>query len=147
MTTILLLAALSLAVPQETQKEKPRVPSDSVEVVIVGCLTGRVIAVDDVRETDTSRGPIVKAKSFRLAGKKDVMNIVKEENHRIVEITGIVKKSALMEEGMKVGNNRVTIGGGRPVAGSSGLPSPVEYVPVLDVESVQPRGTSCGGGL
>lgn len=146
MTTVLLLA-LALAVPQETQKEKPRVPSDSVEVVIVGCITGRVIAVDDVRQTDTTSGPIIKAKSFRLAGKKDVMNIVKEENHRIVEITGIVKKSALMEQGMKVGNNRVVIGGGRPVAGSGGMPSPVEYVAVLDVESVQPRGVSCGGGL
>ena len=144
--TVALLLALSLAAPQETQKEKPRIPSDSIEIVVVGCVTGRVIAVDDVRDTDTTSGPIIKARSFRLAGKKDVMNIVKDENHHIVEITGIVKKSALTEQGMKVGNNRVTIGGGNPVAGGGAIPSPVEYVAVLDVESVQPRGTSCGGG-
>jgi len=143
--TAALLLALALAVPQETQKEKPRIPSDSIEVVIVGCVTGRVIAVDDVRQTDTTTGPIIKARSFRMAGKKDVMNIIKEENHHIVEVTGIIKKSALVEPGMKVGNNRITISGGSPVAGG-GIPSPAEYVAVIDVESVQPRGTSCSGG-
>ena len=148
MTSVLLLA-LALVAPQETPQEKPRaVPKDSIELVVIGCLSGRVIAIDDVRQTDVQSGPIIKARSFRLAGKRDVMDIVKQENHRIVEITGIVKKSSLVEPGMKVGKG-ITIGGGAPVAGSrpGAPPSPVEYVAVMDVESVQPRGTSCGGGL
>lgn len=144
-TAWLLLVALS--VPQETPTGKPRVPKDSIELVVVGCLSGRVLAIDDVRQVDVQSGPVIRARSFRLAGKKDVMNIVKEENHRTVEVTGLVKKSALIEPGMRVGN-RVRIGGGNPVAGSgSGAPSPGEYMAVLDVSSVQPRGTSCGGGL
>lgn len=141
-----LLVAVALSVSQETSQEKPRsVPKDSIQVVVVGCLSGRALAVDDVRQTDTQSGPIIRAKTFRLAGKKDVMAIVKEQNHRIVEVTGIIKKSALIEPGMKIGN-RVTIGGGKPTAGG-GMPSPAENIPVMDVESVQPRGTSCGGDL
>lgn len=147
MTSVLLLT-LVLAAPQATPQEKPRsIPKDSIELVVVGCLSGRVIAIDDVRQTDVQSGPIIKARSFRLAGKGDVMDIVKQENHRIVEITGIVKKSSLVEPGVKVGKG-ITIGGGPPVAGRPGAPpSPVEYIAVMDVESVQPRGTSCGGGL
>lgn len=141
-----LLVALALVAPQETPKGKPRVPKDSIELVVVGCLTGRVLAIDDVRQTDVESGPPVRAKSFRLAGKHDVMDIVKEQNHHIVEVTGIVKRMSLVEPGLRVGK-RVTIGGGNPVAGGSGVPSPGEDVAVMDVESVQPRGTSCGGGL
>lgn len=141
-----LLVAIALVAPQETPKGKPRIPKDSIELVVVGCLSGRVIAIDDVRQTDVQSGPIVRVKSFRLAGKRDVMDIVKEQNHHIVEVTGIVKRSSLIEPGVRVGK-RVTIGGGNPVAGGGGVPSPAEYIAVLDVESVQPRGTSCGGGL
>ena len=143
--TAALLLVVALSVSQETPQEKPRVPKDSIQVVVIGCLSGRALAVDDVRQTDTESGPVIRAKTFRLAGKKDVMAIVKEENHRIVEVTGIIKKSALIEPGVKLGN-RVTVGGGSPVAGG-GVPSPAENIPVMDVESVQPRGTSCGGGL
>lgn len=144
--TAALLLTVALAAPQETPKGKPRVPKDSIELVVTGCLSGRVIRIDDVRQTDTQSGPDVRARSFRLAGKKDVMEIVKQENHHVVEVTGIVKRSSLVEPGMKIGK-RVTIGGGSPMAGSGGAPSPGEYIAVLDVESVQPRGTSCGGGL
>jgi len=143
-----LMLVLALAAPQEQEtKGKPRIPKDSVELVVVGCLSGRVIAIDDVRETDVQRGPIVRAKSFRVAGKGDLMKIVKEENHRVVEVTGIVKRSSLIEPGVKIGKG-ITIGGGNPVAGGGrAAPIPQEYIPVIDLESVQPRGVSCGGGL
>ena len=77
-TLALLLVSLTMAAPQETPKqEKPKVPKDSIELVVSGCLKGRVLAVSDVRQTDTQSGPIVKSRSFRVAGKKDVMNEVK----------------------------------------------------------------------
>ncbi len=145
-TALLLAVALVLPQGQEAPKGKPRIPKDSIELVVIGCLSGRVLAIDDVRQTDVESGPVVRARSFRLAGKRDVMNIVKEENHRMVEVTGIVKRSSLIEPGVKIGK-RITIGGGNPVAGGRGAPDPGEYIPVLDLESVQPRGTSCGGGL
>jgi hypothetical protein len=146
-TLALLLVSLTIAGPQETPKqEKPKVPKDSIELVVSGCLKGRVLAVSDVRQTDTQSGPIVKSRSFRVAGKKDVMNEVKENDGHLVDVTGIVKKSSLVEPGVKLGRN-VTMGGGPPVAGSgSATPIPTEYIPVIDVETIRMRASSCGSG-
>jgi hypothetical protein len=145
MMTLAFLLAL-MASPQENKQEKPRVPKDSIELVVTGCLKGRVLAVSDVRQEDTQSGPIVKARSFRVAGKKDIMKDIKEHDGHLVDVTGIVKKSSLVEPGMKVGKG-VTIGGGPPVAGSGGhTPLPTEYIPVLDVETVRMRASSCGSG-
>jgi hypothetical protein len=145
MITLTLLLAL-LSSPQEPQQERPKVPKDSIMLVVTGCLKGRVLAVSDVRQEDTQSGPIVKAKSFRVAGKKDLMKEVKEHDGHLVDVTGIVKKSSLIEPGIKVGKS-VTIGGGPPVAGSGGTaPIPHEYIPVLDAESVRMRASTCGSG-
>ena len=145
MITLTLLLAL-MSSPQENQQEHPKVPKDSIMLVVTGCLKGRVLAVSDVRQEDTQSGPIVKAKSFRVAGKKDIMKDVKDHDGHLVDVTGIVKKSALIEPGIKVGKS-VTIGGGPPVAGSGGAtPIPNEYIPVLDAESVRMRATNCGSG-
>ena len=145
MITLTLLLAL-IGGPQENQQERPKVPKDSIMLVVTGCLKGRVLAVSDVRQEDTQSGPIVKSKSFRVAGKKDLMKEVKEHDGHLVDVTGIVKKSSLIEPGIKVGKS-VTIGGGAPVAGSGGTtPIPHEYIPVLDAESVRMRASSCGSG-
>jgi hypothetical protein len=145
MMTLAFLLAL-MASPQENKQEHPRVPKDSIELVVTGCLKGRVLAVSDIRQEDTQSGPIVKARSFRVAGKKDIMKDIKEQDGHLVDVTGIVKKSSLVEPGIKVGKS-VTIGGGPPVAGSGGhAPLPTEYIPVLDVETVRMRASSCGSG-
>ena len=62
------------------QEERPKVPNDSILVVITGCIKGRVIRAADVRQTDTTSGYNVRATTFRLAGKMDVMAAVKEQN-------------------------------------------------------------------
>ena len=45
----------------------------------------------------------MRARSFRLAGKKDIMKDVKDHDGHLVDITGLVRKSALMEPGVKAG--------------------------------------------
>ena len=148
MIILAIVFALSGVIAQEggaqEGKQERKVPKDSVFLMVSGCLKGRVLAVSDVRQEDTQVGPIVKARSFRLAGKKEVMNDVKENDGHLVDVTGLVKKSSLVEPGMKVGKG-VTISGGPPVAGTPGrAPAPSEYIPVLDVDSVRSRATSCG---
>jgi hypothetical protein len=144
--TFLLLMMFALAPAQETPRDRPNVPKDSIELAITGCLSGRVLAVSDVRRPDTESGPLVRAKSFRLAGKGDVMDDVKREDRHLVEVTGVVRKTALIEPGVKLGS-RITVGGGNPVAGSNGArPAPPEGIPVMDVWSVRLRSTSCSGG-
>ena len=135
-----LLAAVPLAAQQE---EKPKVPKDSLLVTVTGCLKGRVIRAEDVRQPDTTSGMTVRNHSFRLAGKKDVMEEVKENDGKRVEISGLIKKSALIESGMKFKGGRVVIGGGSPTSTSS-MPDPAENVVVLDAATVQSLGGSCG---
>lgn len=134
----LMLAAAPLLAQQE---ERPKVPKDSVEVTITGCLKGRVLAASDVRQTDVQSGPVVRQHSFRLAGKKDVMNDVKRNNGQRVEVVGLIKKSALAEPGMRFKGGRIVVGGG--TMGSGRPPDPAENVVVMDVSAVQALGGEC----
>jgi hypothetical protein len=137
----LLLAAAPLAAQQE---ERPKVPKDSLMVVITGCIKGRVIRAADVRQTDTTSGYNVRATTFRLSGKKDVMQAVKEQNGQRAEVTGLIKKSALIEPGIKFKGGRVVVGGGSTGATTGSMPSPAENVLVLDAIAVTGLGGSCG---
>jgi len=137
----LMTAAGRPATPQSTAQERPRIPDDSVELNVSGCLKGRVLAVSDTRETDTQSGPIVRGKSFRLAGKGDIMKQVKKEDGSFVEVTGVVKRSALDSKGITIGK-RVKVGGGSPVAGTHAIPDPVADVAVMDISTLRHRSTS-----
>ena len=125
------------------QEERPKVPKDSLMVVITGCIKGRVIRAADVRQTDTTSGVNIRSTTFRLAGKKDVMAVVKEQDGQRAEVTGLIKKSALIEPGIKFKGGRVVIGGGTSAGATSSMPSPADNVLVLDALAVQGLGTSC----
>jgi hypothetical protein len=142
MKMLVLALALSAAGFQEAGQERPKVPEDSVELVVSGCLKGRVLSVSETRQTDTQSGPIVRAKSFRVAGNGDLMKLVKKEDGHFVEVTGIVKRSALDDKGIKIGK-RVAVGGGSPVAGTKSIPDPVADVAVMDISALRHRSTSC----
>jgi len=137
----LLLAAAPLAAQQE---EKPKVPKDSIMATITGCLKGRALKADDVRQADTTTGVNVAQRTFRISGKKDVIALVKEYDEHVVEITGLIKKSSLIEPGVKFKGGRVVVGGGGPTASTGGAPSPAENVPVIDALTVRQTGGSCG---
>ena len=142
LTFALMLAGAPLIAQQE---EHPKVPKDSVEVTVTGCLKGRVLSASDVRQTDVQSGPVVRQHAFRLAGKKDVMSDVKKNDGQRVEIVGLIKKSALTEQGMRFKGGRVVVGGGSPTAGTSTRPpDPAENVLVMDVSAVQALGGECG---
>lgn len=142
MISLLLALMLGSPVLQDNPQERPPVPKDSVEVTVIGCLTGRALKASEVRQVDVQSGPDVRGRTFRVAGKKDVMEKAKSYNKHLVEVTGLVKRSALDDRGIKVGS-RVEISGGLPVAGR-GMPSPADNVPVLDVTAIRSRSVSCG---
>ena len=143
MTAFLLTLLIALSASQEGQ-ERPKVPNDSVRLVVTGCLKGRMLKVEDVRRTDVQGGFPIRAGSFRLAGKKDVMDEVKKQDKHLVEVEGLVKKSALAEPGMKIGKG-VTVSGGPATASPGRIPPPTENIPVIDISSVQLKANSCGG--
>jgi hypothetical protein len=138
-----LLASTPLLAQQPQEEGKPKIPKDSLLATITGCLKGHVIRADDVKQADTTSGVEIRAKSFRVAGKKDVMAVVKEDDGYRVEMTGIIKKSALIEPGVKFKGGRVIVGGGSS-GGTGTLPSPAENVVVIDALTVVRVGGSCG---
>jgi hypothetical protein len=141
-TLALALAGSTLVAQQE---EKPKVPKDSLMAVITGCLKGRVIRAGDVRQTDTTTGVTIRSHTFRINGKKDVIAVVKEHDGDRVEITGLIRKSALIEPGIRFKGGRVMVGGGMSGGGMSSRPDPAENVVSIDALTVTPLGGSCSG--
>jgi hypothetical protein len=142
----ILTATVSIAAQQDQQEERPKVPKDSVQVTVTGCLKGRVLSASDVRQVDTQSGPVIRQRAFRLAGKKNEMTEVKKNDGQRVEIMGLIKKSSLVEPGMKFKGGRVVVGGGSMGSSQSTgrPPDPAENVTVMDVQTVQAVGGSCG---
>ena len=85
-----LLAVAPLAAQQE---ERPKVPKDSLLVTVVGCLKGRVLKASDVRQEDTTSGPIVRGHAFRIAS-KGVTKLVKRQAAR--RDRRLIRKSSLV---------------------------------------------------
>jgi len=141
MTALVALFALALASPQANPQEKPRVPDDSIELTVTGCLKGRVLTTVARRAGEPERGIYVGERTFRVNGNKEVMDEVKKRNKQLVEVVGLVRRAALDDKGIKSG--RVAISGGSPVAGSGNIPTGVDNTPVMDVSAIRPRATSC----
>ena len=137
-TLLMVLLAASSAGAQE--QERPRVPDDSIELTVIGCLKGRVLTTVAKRQADVESGPFVGERRFRLAGKKDLMKEVEKHNRHLVEIVGVVKRSALDDKGVESG--RIGFSGGAPVAGR-GIPNSADNTPVMDISAVRMRSSAC----
>jgi len=135
------LASATVLAQSGQEEGRRKVPKDSVEVTVTGCLKGRVLQISEAKRTDVQSGPPIRQRSVRLAGKKDVMKDVKADDGHFVELIGLMKKADLMESGMRFKGGRVVIGGGTGSPGS--IPSPVENVAVFDVGSVTTVGGDC----
>jgi hypothetical protein len=143
MIVVTTLLTVSLLVAQVEPQDKARVPDDSVEVTVVGCLKGRVLTTVIRRDVDVQRGPSVGERTFRVSGRREVMADVQRYNRQLVEVVGLVKRSALDDQGVKAGS--VSISGGSPAVRSGNTPTGAENVPIIDVTSLSLRATSCRG--
>lgn len=143
----LFVAALAVAPVAQEPEPKP-VPKGSVQLASNGCLKGRIFTATRPREETAPRqGPDVTGQHFRVAGKKDVMKLVKAHQGQFVEVVGIVKTSDLAENepGKRIGNTTVKIGPGPrstdPTYRQSGMA--VSHVPVMDLLSVRYLSDTC----
>ena len=138
--TLLLWLSLVFVGQQETRP----VPKDSMLVEARGCLKGRVFtATSPIEHEGALRGPDISGKHFRINGKKALTNQVKEHDGHTVEISGIVRKADLADEGVgfKVGGARVVIGaqGSNPAARNTPTAPMVPTMDALTLRFVEDR--------
>jgi len=145
----LLVAALAIAPAAVAQDQEPKpVPKGSAQIAANGCLKGRVFTATAPREEEGPRqGPDVTGQHFRVAGKKDVMKLVKAHQGHFVEVVGLVKTSALADNaaGKRVGNTTIKVGPGPrstdPVYRQSGMAG-VDMA-IMDLQSVRYLSDTC----
>jgi hypothetical protein len=135
---MILLLWLSLAFAD--QQENRPVPKDSMLVEARGCLKGRIFtATSPIEHEGALRGPDISGRHFRINGKKELTNQVKQHDGHTVEITGIVRKADLSDEGVgfKVGGARVVIGaqGSNPAAARNTPTGPM--MPTMDAVTLR----------
>jgi hypothetical protein len=143
----LVVAAVTPAAAVLAQERKS-VPKDSVEVVARGCLKGRVFTGTGQPESEGGQqGPDVTGRSFRVAGPREVMTIVKQNDGHLVEVVGIVRKAALDDQGVgfRMGRGtRVVIGG---AAGTDptrmNSPATAPSVPTMDLTAIRYLDDRC----
>ena len=107
LSLLLVAAAASAALAQDT----PKPDANSAEVVVRGCANGRAL-VPQAIEGNVPTPPTLIGKAIRLNGPKDVLNGIKKEKGRLIEVTGLVRKADLQAAGpgMTVGGTRIGFG-------------------------------------
>jgi hypothetical protein len=140
MSSFALYVILALTAAQQPEKA---IPKDSVEIDAPGCLKGRVFT-GAARPADEGvvRGPNVEGRHFRLAGPREVMNLVKKYDGSLVQLVGVVRKAALDDAGIEGRRGRVGIGapGMDPTRmNSRNMPSSVATMDVSAVKFLSER--------
>jgi hypothetical protein len=135
---VLALAAASSSLP--SAQERP-VPKDSTRLSISGCARGRVFTVGLDPEHEATRVLELGSK-LRLEGDKKVLADIKAHERSLVEITGLMKQSEMVQPGIGLAGGRVRIS---PVMPNSRTPGrdPGPSPPVFDVESYRLLNASC----
>ena len=141
----LIPALVVLALVSVSAQEK-EIPNDSTRVSIPGCSRGNAFVVTASPEPIPGVPGSSCRPSFPADGREgNLLNEIKKREGKMIEVTGLVKKSELRESGIRLGGGRVRIGGGSPQAPVSNGPGPgpAEGVAILDVEGWRPLAETC----
>jgi hypothetical protein len=142
MATLVLFLFLGAS---ETQaQETSRVPADSVEIGPRGCLNGRVFtATPRPQGEGVTLGPDVTGRNFRLAGPRRLLDDVRKYNGKLVEVVGLVKKSALARQGPGSGS-RVTMTAPRTdPTRTNARTTPAGGIPTMDLSAIRYLSDAC----
>lgn len=97
-----------------------KTPADSEELSLPGCAKGRTFIVAKGPEHEPTQVAVAPGRRFRLEGPKDVLDDIKRREGRLIEVTGLVRKS------------QVAGAGGVPIAGGRIRIGPVPRSPMSD---------------
>ena len=137
---VLAIALVAASSNLSSAQERP-VPKDSTRLSISGCANGRVFTVGRDPEHESSF-VIELGTKVRLEGDKKVLAEIKKREGSMVEVTGLMKQSEVVQPGVGLAGGKVRI---TPVMPSSRSPAvaPPPPAPILDVESYRLLNASC----
>jgi hypothetical protein len=134
------LALVALAAVATAAQERP-VPSDSSRVTIPGCARDRSFIVDRPQGREVRGADIPPGRRFRLSGPRQLLDDIHRREGRMVEITGLVRKSDLAGPGgVRLFGGRVRIGGAPQ---RDAMRDPMYNQVVIDVEAFQLLPDDC----
>lgn len=133
-----LLPAFLLATAFATvaaQELKP-VPKDSVRVLVPGCTKDYILTAGRPAEDQPGGSAVPEGTHLRMNGPKKIMAEIKGHEGSRIEITGLIKRGQVGQEGIPLGG-RVRITGGSRGPSSAlggGMASPASNQLLIDVE-------------
>ncbi len=149
---VVMMCGTGVAARQDKVEQK--MPQKGDVVIVKGCLSG--LTLDSTQTTSEENDGVLDARiQYRLTGKKELLKKLKDEHqHRIIEVTGVLKSTLAGSDygkGKQIGKTKIFIGGGHSGGlGQGGQPErPQDRMnqmqPVLDVRSVEGVMSVCGG--
>ena len=108
-------ALLTLLASMAAAAQERPVPGDSTRVTIPGCAHDRAFVVMEAEGHEIKATGIQPGRRFRLSGPRAVLDDIRKREATMVELTGLVRKSALSGPGgWRIFGGRVRIGGAMP---------------------------------
>lgn len=142
MRSLLLAAAIVVSGGWVPAQEKP-VPKDSTRLSVPGCAYDRLFIVDISPEHEMPRTDMKPGRRLRLSGPKKLLEEIKARKGDMVEVTGLIRNSDLIEQGVGLAGGRVRIMPGRSPVGTTAGRDPGVVQAVIDVESWRLVNATC----
>jgi len=131
-TVFVVVAAGMLTSAVGAQEKKP-VPKDSVRVSVPGCSNGYVFTAGRRSEDQPGGSAVPEGMHLRMSGPKKTIAEIKGQEGSMIEITGLMRKGQVGQEGVGIGGG-VRVSGGPSPSGGSRLPAPGGGQIMIDVE-------------
>ena len=138
-----LAAVLITALSSLSSAQERPVPKDSSRLSIAGCAHGRVFTVGRDPEHESRGIQLEEGMKIRLEGQKQPLADIKAHEGSMVEITGLMKQSDMVQPGIGLGGGKVRITPVMPSSRGPGTGPTTAPTPVLDVESWRLLNSSC----
>ena len=142
MKALLHAAVVVLSAGVVLAQEKP-VPKDSTRLTVPGCAYDRLFLVDVSPEHEMPRTDLKPGRRLRLSGSKKLLEEIKAHQGDMVELTGLMRKSDLVEQGVGLAGGKIRIMPGRSPVGATGGPDSTVTQAIIDVESWRLLNATC----
>ena len=117
---VLCLAVVVSSGSLQAQERKP-VPKDSMRVFVPGCSKGYVFTAGRRTEDQPGVTAVPEGTHLRMNGAKALMTEIKGHEGSRIEITGLIKKGQVAQDGVPLGGGVRIRGGASPGTAGAGL--------------------------